>query len=123
MEDVVRETERPMTDIFAELELWVKSWKAKKATAIPAWRYQVKITPSLRFNRKTPELLHVPGFTGIRIHKGNTSADTEGCIILGLDKVSKDFVGRSEIACNALMAKLQAAENSGEENWIEIRNP
>lgn len=55
-------------------------------TAIPAGEYKVKKTYSPRFEKKLPEILNVPGFTGVRIHAGNTAKDTEGCILLGLNR-------------------------------------
>lgn len=56
-------------------------------TAIPAGTYKVKKTWSPRFKKKLPEILNVKGFTGVRIHAGNKSTDTEGCVLLGLNKV------------------------------------
>lgn len=55
-------------------------------TAIPAGTYRVKKTMSPRFKKILPEILKVPGFTGVRIHAGNTAADTDGCLLLGLNK-------------------------------------
>lgn len=55
-------------------------------TAIPAGIYKVKKTMSPRFKTILPEILNVPNFSGVRIHSGNTAKDTEGCLLLGLNK-------------------------------------
>lgn len=56
-------------------------------TAIPAGIYKVILSYSNRFKRILPEILDVPHFLGIRIHRGNTEQDSAGCIILGENKV------------------------------------
>ena len=56
-------------------------------TAIPAGTYKVKKTMSPRFKKILPEILNVPGFSGVRIHNGNTADDSSGCVLLGLNKV------------------------------------
>ena len=59
-------------------------------TAIPAGRYEVVITYSNRFKKHLPLLLNVPGYSGIRIHPGNSAVDTAGCLLPGIN----DSMGR-----------------------------
>ena len=100
----------------------VSAWKIAGATAIPAGTYQVVIDFSPHFGRIMPHLLSVPGFDGIRIHSGNTDADTEGCILLGQYETSPDFIGSSRAAFDAFFPKLQDAVEQGEV-YIVITNP
>ena len=72
--------------------------KVYAKTAIPYGTYEIKWTYSPRFKKYTPQLMNVPSFEGIRIHAGNTSADTEGCLILGENKqVGKVINSRATI--------------------------
>ena len=72
--------------------------KVHSKTAIPYGTYEIKWTYSPRFKKYTPQLMNVPSFEGIRVHAGNTSADTEGCLILGENKqVGKVLNSRATI--------------------------
>lgn len=73
-------------------------------TAIPAGTYKVKKTMSPRFKKILPEILNVPGFTGVRIHAGNTAIDTDGCLLLGLNK-KKGQVLESQTTMAFFMAR------------------
>lgn len=96
-----------------------KEAKVKGKTAIPAGRYQIVLTYSPRFKRILPLLLDVPDFTGVRIHRGNTVKDTEGCILVGYNReVGK--VLDSAATEQRLMAVLQNAVNKGEQIYITI---
>lgn len=88
------------------LEDEVRDIKVFGETAIPYGRYKVIINMSNRFKREMPLLIDVPLFEGIRIHNGNTDADTHGCILVGLTK-SKDFIGMSKVAFQKLMERLK----------------
>lgn len=77
-------------------------------TAIPAGTYPVRITWSPRFKKMLPMLDNVPNFTGVRIHTGNTAQDTEGCILVGYNRV-KGRVCDSRAAFRRLFAKLETA--------------
>lgn len=92
-------------------------------TAIPEGTYEVKLTYSPRFKKILPEILNVPNFSGIRIHTGNSSKDTEGCILVGTwDGEKEDWISDSKIAFNELMSLLQKAADNKEKVAITINN-
>lgn len=76
--------------------------KKPAATAIPQGRYEICLTYSNRFKKLLPLLMDVPGFSGIRIHAGNTEHDTEGCILLG-KMVMEDHLLDSRAAVSDFM--------------------
>lgn len=110
LEDVVRE----------EPGVPVAQWKVPGVTAIPAGIYPVEITYSQRFKRDLPLVMKVPGFTGIRIHAGNTDADTEGCILVGSWTGGESIVN-SRIALNGLMDMLEIANIAKRNITIEVK--
>lgn len=89
-------------------------------TAIPTGNYRVTITHSNRFGRDLPLVNDVPNFSGIRIHPGNTAADTHGCILVGLSK-SENFIGQSRLAFEGIFAQIRDAIEHGEEVTIEVK--
>lgn len=89
-----------------------KGEKVYGQTAIPNGTYDVIIDVSTRFGKPLPHILNVPNFKGIRIHAGNTSKNTEGCILLGYTWEGKDFIGNSRSAFNAFFEKLQKAKKA-----------
>ena len=89
-------------------------------TCIPYGTYTVRLSYSNRFKRILPEVLNVPHFLGIRLHSGNSSKDTEGCILVGT-KSKGDWVTASRVAFNKLYKLLQTAEKNKEEITITIR--
>lgn len=95
--------------------------KVPGETAIPAGRYRVIVNMSNRFQRLLPLLVDVPGFEGVRIHPGNTAADTSGCLLPGLTR-GANSVGQSRMAFEPLFAKIGAAVQDGGECWIEVRD-
>lgn len=99
----------------------VASWKIPGSTAIPAGRYPVELTLSNRFKVVLPEVKHVEGFEGIRIHAGNTVADTEGCILVGLTR-GGNMIMKSKDALEWLLLRLSPQPASGG-TWIDIENP
>ena len=109
LEDEVREVD----------DMPVGLWKVKGKTAIPRGAYNVVVTMSNRFKRDLPLLESVPGFEGVRIHPGNTSEDTEGCLLPGRGKTEKT-VTESRAAFNELFGKIKAALDGGDTVTLEI---
>jgi hypothetical protein len=108
-----------LEDKVREISLPVERWKIPGMTAIPRGKYRVMLTFSNRFQKYLPELQDVPGFKGIRIHAGNTSEDTEGCILVGMGR-GKGVIYESRKALAALQQQIENAIRDGDKVWIDI---
>jgi hypothetical protein len=102
-------------------------------TAIPAGNYRVVVTMRNRFKRRLPLLMNVPGGIirfgndlidncGVRIHPGNTAADTEGCLLpgsaFGTDGAS---VTASRMAFDRLFLRIETALANGDSITLTIK--
>ena len=101
--DTLEDRDRGLDDSMSEEE--IKQIKIKEQTAIPTGIYTVLLTYSPKYKKVMPLINNVKGYSGIRIHSGNSSKDTEGCLLVGKNTV----VGRltdSRNTYNALFKRL-----------------
>lgn len=84
----------------------IVSLKKYGETAIPTGIYNVLLTYSPKYKKVMPLINNVKGYSGIRIHSGNTAKDTLGCLLVGKNKeVGKVLDSRNTY--NALFKRLQ----------------
>jgi hypothetical protein len=102
-----------LEDKYREIEGQpVKDWKVQNETAIPKGIYKLIFDFSNRFQRVMPHILDVEGFEGVRIHSGNSSKNTEGCLILGLNwDGNSDWVSDSKKAVELFNSKVKDVDN------------
>ncbi len=102
----------------------VSDWKIKGVTAIPSGVYRVTLEYSNRFGPDTLTINDVPGFASIRMHAGNTAADTEGCPLLGMQATEISLIaGTSRPAVALVKDEVMRAIREGEPVTISIYNP
>lgn len=93
--------------------------KVQDDTAIPRGKYRVTTSFSQRFQKLMPEVHDVPGFSGVRIHGGNTESNTHGCPLLGQYRTADGIRDCAGVNLR-LMNLLLAAESRDEEIWLEV---
>lgn len=107
---------------------YLKERKVYGATAIPCGSYEVIIDWSPKFKMYLPhvmyrngegKLVEVPGFSGIRLHAGNTAEDTLGCIMFGDWRGSASLV-KSKPYTNNLIDMIRNARSGKEKVILEI---
>lgn len=103
--DVVEDTDRGLYSYMNIGE--ISKIKVKHETAIPYGIYKIRLSMSPKYKKILPEIMNVPGFSGVRIHSGNWASDSSGCLIVGKNTV-KGGVTSSRVTMKALMKKLQS---------------
>lgn len=88
-------------------------------TCIPYGKYKVILSYSPKFKRELPEILEVPNFQGIRMHRGNKISDTLGCVLCG-EKVKNGYLSNSTPYEIKLVELFKQAKSRNEESFIEI---
>lgn len=106
--DTVEDTDRGLSQNMKNSTIEAKKIYGK--TAIPTGRYNVVLSYSNKFKKTLPLLKDVLGFSGIRIHSGNTAEDSLGCIIVGENKI-KGGVINSRQTMEKLMYRLRNEKN------------
>ena len=102
--NVLEDVDRGLDDSMTVEDILSK--KKYGQTAIPCGIYTVLLTYSPKYKKVMPLINNVKGYSGIRIHSGNSSKDTLGCLLVGKNTV----VGRltdSRNTYNALFKRLQ----------------
>lgn len=111
-----------MEDCDRGLQQWmsvaeIEAAKVYGKTAIPKGKYIVTMDYSPKYKRSMPHVMNVKGFSGIRIHSGNTAKDSLGCILLGKND-KPGWISESRDTCRKFEELLIAA---GGECELEIR--
>ena len=88
-------------------------------TANPSGTYPVIMDYSPRFKKPLPHVLDVPYFSGIRIHSGNETEDTNGCILVG-SYYRAGYITNSKDTMSKLSARLTECINKGERITLTI---
>jgi len=127
--DTLEDTDRGLDNDMSEKE--ISSKKIKGVTAIPTGTYKILMNVvSPRFSKveyykricggKVPRLENVKGFSGVLIHCGNSAKHTEGCLLLGYNKI-KGAVVDSRKAFEMVYNKLDIANKIGQPIYITIK--
>lgn len=100
-------------------------------TAIPTGRFAVRmdiVSPKYNgvkwykdnFGGRMPRLESVKGFSGILIHSGNTALDSNGCILVGMNK-AKGKVLDSRATFQKLWNILEKARKAGKTIYLTVQ--
>lgn len=126
--EVIEDKDRGLDDSMSDFE--IKSKKVYGKTAIPTGIYKLTMTYSSKFaartwaskyNGKVLEIPNVKGFSGVRIHPGNTAEDSLGCILPGRNLEKGKVLQSTKYYYKLLDEHILPAMKRGEEVTLEIK--
>lgn len=115
--DTLEDKDRSLYD-WQSVE-YILEKKIKHKTAIPYGMYKLMWSYSPKYKRFMPEITGVKGFSGIRIHSGNTADDSSGCVLLGYNK-KVGMVLDSRKVCKKFDEIVEGYYKKGEPMTFEI---
>jgi hypothetical protein len=121
--DTLEDTDRGLKQSMPPDE--IKRLKIAGKTAIPAGTYEITLNvvspkystrEQYRFcGGKVPRLIDVKGYEGVLIHIGNRPEDTEGCILVGENRVKGQVINSTET-----FKRLYEAMKKAEKITLEV---
>lgn len=115
--NTVEDTDRGLHSNMAAAQ--IAKIKVPNKTAIPTGSYQLQVSESPKFKRQLVEVMNVPGFSSIRIHRGNTADSTSGCLIPGENTIRGGVTNSTKYELQITAAVTKAIENK-EAVWLTI---
>ena len=89
-------------------------------TAIAYGRYRVVVTYSPKLKRRLPLLIGTIGFTGIRIHGGKNADWSEGCPLVGENKIKGGLINYKYWE-DYIIKLIDKATAEGKKTYITIK--
>lgn len=126
--DTLEDKDRGLTSSMTIEE--IKAIKIHGETAIPAGTYNIVMSYSPKFatrawekkyGGKVPEIQGVKGFSGIRIHPGNSDKDVSGCILTGKNTIKGQVTQSTYYYYRLLDLYILPAINRGESITLQIK--
>lgn len=126
--ETLEDTDRGLSDTMTESQIKYK--KKYGETAIPTGLYKIRMSFSPKFSSKAwgkkyngmvPEILNVKGFTGVRLHPGNSAGDTLGCILPGKNSVVGKVMQSTEYYYKLLDKHILPAIKRNETIYLSIK--
>ena len=126
--DTLEDTDRMLDDRMTAKE--IQAIKVKGKTAIPTGVYKITMrVVSPRLSKKSayrfcggrvPRLISVKAYDGVLIHIGNKAEDTDGCVLVGENKVKGQVINSTD-TFRRLYPIMEKASVANEDIWIEIK--